>query len=121
MAQRAGRMHLWNVLLVLIHISRCQSFFDGFLRHSRSACPPRPPVVMRMVATVPSKVSDVGRDEIDSRGLTDATLSEVRKSDRIGVVEIYDTTLRDGTQMEGISASVNDKLKIANELHNFGM
>lgn len=32
----------------------------------------------------------------------------------------YDTTLRDGTQMEGISASVNDKLKIAKELHNFG-
>lgn len=35
-------------------------------------------------------------------------------------IEMYDTTLRDGTQMEGISASVNDKLKIALQLYNFG-
>jgi 2-isopropylmalate synthase len=28
-------------------------------------------------------------------------------------VEIYDTTLRDGTQQEGISLSVDDKLAIA--------
>lgn len=121
MAQSAERMHLWKFILVLIHISRCQSFLGGSLRHSGSACPPRPPVVVHMVATVPSKVSDVGRNEIDSRELADVTLSKLGISDRIGVVELYDTTLRDGTQMEGISASVNDKLKIANELHNFGM
>jgi 2-isopropylmalate synthase len=36
-------------------------------------------------------------------------------------VQFYDTTLRDGTQMEGISVSVNDKIKIARELHLFGM
>src|SRR3972149_3174169 len=31
-------------------------------------------------------------------------------------IELYDTTLRDGTQMEGISLSVEDKLKIARSL-----
>ena len=28
-------------------------------------------------------------------------------------VEIYDTTLRDGSQLEGISLTVEDKLRIA--------
>jgi 2-isopropylmalate synthase len=36
-------------------------------------------------------------------------------------VELYDTTLRDGTQMEGISLSVEDKLKIARKLDELGM
>ena len=36
-------------------------------------------------------------------------------------VEIYDTTLRDGTQGEGISFSVHDKLKIAKKLDDFGI
>ena len=34
---------------------------------------------------------------------------------------LYDTTLRDGTQREGISLSVDDKLKIARKLDEFGM
>lgn len=34
---------------------------------------------------------------------------------------IYDTTLRDGTQMESINASCNDKFKIVRRLHDFGM
>jgi 2-isopropylmalate synthase len=34
---------------------------------------------------------------------------------------IYDTTLRDGTQGEGISLSCNDKLKIAQKLDEFGV
>jgi 2-isopropylmalate synthase len=33
---------------------------------------------------------------------------------------LYDTTLRDGTQREGISLSLNDKLKIATRLDEFG-
>lgn len=33
---------------------------------------------------------------------------------------IYDTTLRDGTQGEGVSLSCNDKLKIAKKLDEFG-
>ena len=36
------------------------------------------------------------------------------------VVKIYDTTLRDGTQGEGISFSVTDKLLIAERLDQFG-
>lgn len=36
-------------------------------------------------------------------------------------LEIFDTTLRDGAQAEGISFSVSDKLKIASALDNFGV
>jgi len=36
-------------------------------------------------------------------------------------VQIYDTTLRDGAQAEGISFSVEDKLKIARRLDEFGI
>ena len=36
-------------------------------------------------------------------------------------VYIYDTTLRDGTQREGISLSLNDKLRIARWLDDFGI
>ncbi len=34
---------------------------------------------------------------------------------------LYDTTLRDGTQREGISLSLDDKLKIARKLDEFGV
>lgn len=34
---------------------------------------------------------------------------------------LYDTTLRDGTQREGLSLSCNDKLKIAKKLDEFGI
>ena len=36
-------------------------------------------------------------------------------------VKIYDTTLRDGTQGEGISFSVTDKLLITQRLDEFGV
>jgi 2-isopropylmalate synthase len=36
-------------------------------------------------------------------------------------VELYDTTLRDGTQMEGISLSVEDKLKITRKVDELGV
>jgi 2-isopropylmalate synthase len=36
-------------------------------------------------------------------------------------VDIYDTTLRDGSQREGVSLSVADKLKIAEKLDEFGV
>jgi 2-isopropylmalate synthase len=37
------------------------------------------------------------------------------------IVQIYDTTLRDGTQREGISYTVEDKIKIAQRLDAFGV
>ena len=37
------------------------------------------------------------------------------------VVEVYDTTLRDGTQMEGLSLSCEDKLRIAEHLDALGV
>ena len=36
-------------------------------------------------------------------------------------VEIYDTTLRDGAQLEGISLTVDDKLRIAEQLDQLGV
>jgi len=36
-------------------------------------------------------------------------------------LQIYDTTLRDGTQQEGFSLSVNDKLRLAQRLADFGV
>ena len=36
-------------------------------------------------------------------------------------VEIYDTTLRDGSQLEGISLTVEDKLRIAEQLDMLGV
>jgi 2-isopropylmalate synthase len=36
-------------------------------------------------------------------------------------IDIYDTTLRDGSQREGVSLSVTDKLKIAEKLDEFGI
>ena len=36
-------------------------------------------------------------------------------------VEIYDTTLRDGSQREGLSLTVHDKLRVAEQLDNLGV
>ena len=36
-------------------------------------------------------------------------------------VDIYDTTLRDGAQLEGISLTVDDKLRIAEQLDRLGV
>jgi 2-isopropylmalate synthase len=36
-------------------------------------------------------------------------------------ISLYDTTLRDGTQREGLSLSVEDKLKIARLLDELGI
>ena len=36
-------------------------------------------------------------------------------------IQVYDTTLRDGTQREGISLSGVDKLRIAHQLDDLGV
>ena len=36
-------------------------------------------------------------------------------------IEIFDTTLRDGSQFEGISLTVEDKLKVAEQLDWLGV
>ena len=46
---------------------------------------------------------------------------KVSESQNQTVIHIYDTTLRDGTQGEGISLSVIDKIKIAHRLDEFGV
>lgn len=69
---------------------------------------------------VTSRSPSVVGQEVEPKEL-DNLLSDQGDLEQAGqLVELYDTTLRDGTQMEGISASVNDKLKISRELHNFG-
>ena len=37
------------------------------------------------------------------------------------LIELFDTTLRDGTQGEGVNLSVDDKLRIAAKLDDFGI
>lgn len=39
----------------------------------------------------------------------------------MGSVEVFDTTLRDGTQLEGVSVTVDDKLRIAEQLDQLGI
>ena len=74
---------------------------------------------LQMVTTAPSSLTTDEMHGTDSLESTSMASAAIKSEDR-RVVHLYDTTLRDGTQMEGISASVNDKLKIAKELHNFG-
>lgn len=45
----------------------------------------------------------------------------VRTAGLPAAVEIYDTTLRDGAQLEGISLTVADKLRIAEQLDRLGV
>lgn len=42
-------------------------------------------------------------------------------ADKLKRIEIYDTTLRDGTQSEGVSLSLEDKLLIVEALDNLGV
>lgn len=79
-----------------------------------------------MVASAPtSTVSTQGINGAGQAGKETSsgveTLAAAEQPGGLRTVEMYDTTLRDGTQMEGVSASVLDKLKIALQLHNFGM
>src|SRR5690606_29970798 len=46
---------------------------------------------------------------------------QVRREEENMTVQVYDTTLRDGAQREGISYSVADKLAVARLLDEFGV
>jgi 2-isopropylmalate synthase len=50
-----------------------------------------------------------------------ATIGPWRGERTPDAVEIYDTTLRDGAQLEGISLTVDDKLRIAEQLDHLGV
>lgn len=88
-------------------------------------------VGLRMVASAPVSTAvnaptiNGGADVDRSRGREKAPqdagkAAAVEAGEGLRTVEMYDTTLRDGTQMEGISASVDDKLKISRQLADFG-
>jgi 2-isopropylmalate synthase len=51
----------------------------------------------------------------------DSRLAAEREPGLPARVEIYDTTLRDGSQLEGISLTVDDKLRIAEQLDWLGV
>ena len=53
--------------------------------------------------------------------MTEIDRSAVRDPAWPARVEIYDTTLRDGSQLEGISLTVDDKLRIAEQLDRLGV
>jgi 2-isopropylmalate synthase len=53
--------------------------------------------------------------------MTEIDRSAVRDPAWPTSVEIYDTTLRDGSQLEGISLTVDDKLRIAEQLDRLGV
>lgn len=119
----SGTMRSRVPLLAFCQTVPSLSFVQPSIRCFQSPTPRAPSHVHlpSMVAAAPSSFAKPCVD--DGTGHTGQPYSELmgtEQSTRLRVVEIYDTTLRDGTQMEGISASVNDKLKIAKELHNFG-
>src|ERR1700733_5672832 len=52
---------------------------------------------------------------------TGASMSRNTDEGDVRNIEIYDTTLRDGSQLEGISLTVEDKLRIAEQLDWLGV
>src|SRR5439155_16112955 len=76
-----------------------------------SASPDRSPA--------PSRTCSSRRCAASSSSTRNGTnMSDVRLPE---AVEIYDTTLRDGSQLEGISLTVDDKLRIAEQLDLLGV
>ncbi|CAM9091670.1 unnamed protein product [Ascophyllum nodosum] len=97
--------------------SRPNSRAGGFRKTHIQVRVPRMVSSTRTTSTsITPEVDGVQRQEVANSIHVNNKQSHAAK-----LVDLYDTTLRDGTQMEGVSASVNDKLKITRELHNFGM
>src|SRR5947209_20635958 len=47
--------------------------------------------------------------------------AELRTPALPDAVDVYDTTLRDGSQQEGLSLTVDDKLRVAEQLDHLGV
>src|SRR3979409_525376 len=47
--------------------------------------------------------------------------AELRTPARPDAVDVFDTTLRDGSQQEGLSLTVDDKLRVAEQLDHLGV
>lgn len=77
---------------------------------------------MEMVLPVVKQARSAMPSDGERGNALSATL-EIDGAGRVEVerIEIYDTTLRDGAQGEGISLTVADKLKIAQRLDEFGV
>jgi 2-isopropylmalate synthase len=64
-------------------------------------------------------------DTASSSAFTAAGIGELGGIGGIGsagrLIEVFDTTLRDGLQVEGVSATVDDKLRIAEQLDYLGV
>lgn len=77
-------------------------------------------VASERISTVDRKEVNGADEKVSREEVGSKVASAMGQPAAARTVEMYDTTLRDGTQMEGISASVVDKLKISLQLHNFG-
>ncbi|CAM9980755.1 unnamed protein product, partial [Ectocarpus sp. 13 AM-2016] len=118
--------------VALLALSQAQSALpfvhpQAFRIGDARAPPSRSNPSVRMVASVPTSTGtthevngDAGKRDRQATS-PGALVMDQPEGEVLRTVEMYDTTLRDGTQMEGISASVLDKLKIALQLHHFGM
>lgn len=65
-------------------------------------------------------------DHADPGGTPNPTSSAGRHSHPVPIelperVDVYDTTLRDGSQQEGLSLTVDDKLRVAEQLDHLGV
>lgn len=69
----------------------------------------------------PEPPNGVAADGHPGAELTTADLMAPRDPRLPEAVEIFDTTCRDGAQLEGISLTVDDKLRIADELDELGV
>lgn len=63
-----------------------------------------------------SELPDTGASHSHTHGAHDYVLPEMPIS-----VDIFDTTLRDGSQQEGLSLTVDDKLRVAEQLDHLGV
>src|SRR5918995_6428786 len=83
---------------------------------SLQARPSLKPSCRNRSATLGRKAGASGDAIVDTRRGTRASSRDMRR-----LIRIYDTTLRDGTQGEGVSFSMEDKVRLASRLDAFGI